>query len=343
MPVRLAELAERVEGRVIGAGDAVIKRVAAVADADSESLTFATDERYFARALASNAGAVLADAQLVDATKIYPKPVLSVANARVALSVILTYFERKVPKGAFRHPSAVIEPSAVLEADVYVGPLVYIGERAHIGAGTTLQSGCVVAADAHLGAACLLNQGARVLEGSVLGTRVVIHSGAVVGSEGFGWAFDEGRLQKIPQVGNVVLGDDVEIGANTCIDRAQTGSTRIGNGTKIDNLCQIGHNCEIGEHSAIAAQSGLAGTTIMGSYVQVGGQAGFRGHITIGSRVKIAGGSAVWGDVADDEFVSGRPARPHKEELRREVMVRKLPKLFSRVDALENSAGKSED
>lgn len=343
MAVRLAELAERVDGRVIGTGDGVIKRVASVAEADAEALTFATDERYFARALASNAGAVLAGADLVDGSKTYPKPVLSVSNARVALSVILTYFERKVPLSAFRHPSAVIEPNAVIEADVYIGALVYIGERAHIGAGSTLQSGSTVGADVRLGEACLLNQGARVLEGSVLGKRVVIHSGAVVGSEGFGWAFDEGRLQKIPQIGNVVLGDDVEIGANTCIDRAQTGSTRIGNGTKIDNLCQIAHNCEIGEHCAIAAQCGMAGTTIIGNYVQIGGQTGFRGHITIGSRVKIAGGSAVWGDIADDEFVSGRPARPHKEELRREVMVRKLPKLFSRVDALENSAGKSKD
>ncbi|MFN2528376.1 MAG: UDP-3-O-(3-hydroxymyristoyl)glucosamine N-acyltransferase [Candidatus Baltobacteraceae bacterium] len=340
MSVTLAELSQRVEGRVIGTRETVIERVAAIAEADAGSLAFATDERYFALALESKAGAVLADAALVDANESYPKPVLAVPSARMALTTILKVFERPVPRGEFRHASAVVEPTAQLGDDVYVGALAYIGEGAIVGPRTTVQSGAVVAADARVGAECLLNQGARILEGSVLGDRVVIGPGAVIGSEGFGWAFDEGRLQKIPQIGNVVLGDDVEIGANTCIDRAQTGSTRIGKGTKIDNLCQIGHNSVVGEHSAIAAQCGLAGTTIIGSYVQVGGQAGFRGHITIGSRVKIAGGSAIWGDVADDEFVSGRPARPHKEELRREVMVRKLPKLFSRVDALETSAAK---
>ena len=343
MAMTLWELAQRIDGRVIGDGSMRIDRVTAVAQADTSSLTFATDERYFAQALESEAGAILADAALVDPKQAYSKPVIAAESARIALSIILRLFERPVPRGAFRHPSAVIEPSAQVGENVFVGPLVYIGERVIIGAGTTLQTGAIVAADAHVGTDCLLNPGARVLEGSVLGNRVVIHSGAVIGSEGFGWAFDEGRLQKIPQVGNVVLGDDVEIGTNTCIDRAQTGSTRIGTGTKIDNLCQIGHNCEIGEHTALAAQCGLAGTTVIGNYVQIGGQVGFKGHITIGSRVKIGAGSAVWGDIGDDEFVSGRPARAHKEVLRREVMVRKLPKLFSRVDALENSAQKPQE
>jgi UDP-3-O-[3-hydroxymyristoyl] glucosamine N-acyltransferase len=157
----------------------------------------------------------------------------------------------------------------------------------------------------------------------------------VIGSDGFGYVFVDGRFERIPQVGNVVLGDDVEIGANTCIDRAQTGSTQIGEGTKIDNLCQIGHNCRIGAHTGMAAQAGLAGSTIIGDYALVGGQTGFKGHIAIGSRVKIAAGAKVWGDIPDDAFVSGTPARPHQEDLRREVMVRTLPKLVARVDALE--------
>ena len=339
MAVTLAQLAASVGGTVIGDGNLVIERVSSVADAAAGALTFATDERYFLEALSSGAVAVLADAQLLAGRTDFPKPVLAAQSARVALSIILRRFEREIPRGAFRHPSAVIDPSAVLGEGVYVGAFVFVGERAVIGSNCSLLTGAIVGSDAQVGEACLLSARASVLDGSVLGNRVVIHCGAVVGSEGFGWAFQEGRLQKIPQVGNVVLGDDVEIGANTCIDRAQTGSTKIGNGTKIDNLVQIGHNCEIGEHTALAAQSGLAGTTIIGSYTQVAGQVGFRGHITVGSRVTIAGGSAVWGDIPDDAFVSGRPARPHKEELRREVMVRKLPKLFSRVDALEDKTG----
>ncbi|GAC1355581.1 MAG: UDP-3-O-(3-hydroxymyristoyl)glucosamine N-acyltransferase [Vulcanimicrobiaceae bacterium] len=334
----LGQLAHQVAGSVHGEPETEITRIAAVGDAGSGTLTFATDERYFQEALRSKAAAILVDQALIAGQSEFSKPLLVVASARIALSVLLKNFERPIPSGAFRHPSAVIDPSAQIGADVYIGALVCIGAQAVIGARSTLQTASIIADGARIGESCILHARATVLEEAVLGDRVVIHSGAVVGSEGFGWAFLEGRLQKIPQIGNVVLGDDVEIGANTCIDRAQTGSTRIGNGTKIDNLCQIGHNCEIGEHTALAAQCGLAGTTIVGSYTQVGGQAGFKGHITIGSRAKIGAGSAVWGDVPDDGFVSGRPARPHKEELRREVMVRKLPKLFARVDALESQS-----
>jgi UDP-3-O-[3-hydroxymyristoyl] glucosamine N-acyltransferase len=164
-----------------------------------------------------------------------------------------------------------------------------------------------------------------------------LHAGCVIGSEGFGWAFVGERSERIPQVGNVVLEDDVEIGANTCIDRAQTGSTLIGAGTKIDNLVQIGHNCRIGKHCVIAALTGLAGSTVIGDRVKVAGQAGFKGHIEVGSDVTIAGRSGVWSSVADGATISGNPAQDHRDELRREVMIRRLPKLFARVEALERA------
>lgn len=338
----LAELADRVSGRVIGDGSISIARIASVDEAGGDALTFATGEKYLAGALLSKAAAVLVDAALVGSEVEASKPLLVVPSARAALAQLLRAFDRPRPRGPFRHPSAQVDQSAKLAPDVYVGPLAYVGPEAAVGAGTVLEAQSHVGAGSVLGEGCTLFPHAVVMDGCVLGDRVILHPGAIVGSEGFGYVFLDGRFERIPQIGNVVLDDDVEIGANSCVDRAQTGSTRIGRGTKVDNLCQIGHNCKIGESSAFAALCGLAGSTIVGDYTQVGGQAGFKGHITIGSRVKIGGQSGVWNDVPDDAFVSGRPARPHTDDLRREVMVRNLPKLLARVDALEAKVDSSE-
>jgi UDP-3-O-[3-hydroxymyristoyl] glucosamine N-acyltransferase len=333
----LGAIAERTGGRVIGDVGVEVGRIAAIDDVDATSLTFATDERFLTAALASRAAAILADEKLVDPAQTYAKPIVAVKSPRLALATLLTALEPPRPRGPFVHPSAVIHPSANLGADVYAGAHVTVGERAVVGAGTVLSAGVVIGADARVGAACILHPSAYVADRCVVGDRVVLQSQAVVGSEGFGWAFLEGTLQKIPQIGIVELGDDVEIGSNTCIDRAQTGVTSIGTGTKIDNLCQIGHNCRIGKHCAIAALTGLAGTTTIGDYVQVGGQSGFSGHLTVGSRAKIAGGSDVWGDVEAGAAVSGTPARAHRENLRVQASVRRLPKLYERVEALERS------
>ena len=333
----LAAIAERTGGRVIGDGGVRIVRIAAIDDVDATALTFATDERFLRAALESRAAAILADAALVDPAVAYAKPIVAVASPRIALATLLSALEAPRPRGPFRHPSAVVDGSALIGSGAYIGALVTIGERASIGADTVLSAGVVVGADARIGAACMLHPRAYVADRCVVGDRVVLQAQAVIGSDGFGWAFLEGTLQKIPQVGIVELGNDVEIGANTCIDRAQTGVTSIGEGTKIDNLCQIGHNCRIGKHSAIAALTGLAGTTVIGDYVQVGGQSGFSGHLTVGSRARIAGGAAVWGDVDAGATVSGTPARAHGENLRVQASLRRLPKLYKRVEALEKS------
>jgi UDP-3-O-[3-hydroxymyristoyl] glucosamine N-acyltransferase len=331
----LAAIAERTGGRVIGDAGVRIARIAAVDDVDATALTFATDARFLRAALESRAGAILADATLVDPAAVYAKPIIAVASPRLALATLLTFFEPPRPSGPYVHPSAVVAASATIGASVYIGALATVGDRASIGAGTVLAAGVAIGADARVGAACMLHPRAYVADRCVLGDRVVLQAQAVVGSDGFGWAFLDGTLQKIPQIGNVELGDDVEIGANTCIDRAQTGVTSIGNGTKIDNLCQIGHNCRIGKHTAIAAQTGISGSTTIGDYVQVGGQSGFGGHLTIGSRAKIGGGSEVWSHVAEGATVSGSPARDHRENLRVQAYVRRLPKLIERVEALE--------
>jgi UDP-3-O-[3-hydroxymyristoyl] glucosamine N-acyltransferase len=331
----LAAIAERSGGRVIGDGSIEVERLVAIDDADAGALTFATDANYLRAALASRARAVLTDEGLVDAARTYSKPIVAVPSTRLAMAALLAALEPPRPRGPFRHPTAAVDAAAVLAADVYVGALAVVGAGAEIGAGTVLGAGAIVGADARLGRDCTLHPRAYVADRCILGDRVVLQAGAVVGSDGFGYAFLDGQLRKIPQIGIVQLGDDVEIGANTCIDRAQTGVTSIGEGTKIDNLCQIGHNSRIGKHTALAAMNGLAGTTTLGDYVQVGGQSGFGGHLTVGSRVKVAGGSHVWGDVPDGMTVSGQPAQRHRDELRLQAYVRRLPKLYERVEALE--------
>jgi UDP-3-O-[3-hydroxymyristoyl] glucosamine N-acyltransferase len=332
----VAQLAQRVGGRAAGDESVEIARIAAIDEAGPDALTFATTPAYLQAALRSHAAAVLVDESILRAAQDEEsKPLIVVENARVALMQLLRAFDRPRKRGPFVHPAAIVDESAQLGSDVYIGAHAVVGARSRIGDRSVLEAGAYVGEDVSLGADALLHVHAAILDGCVAGDRVIVHPGAVIGSDGFGYVFVEGRFERIPQVGNVVLGDDVEIGANTCVDRAQTGSTHIGAGAKIDNLCQIGHNCRIGTSTGMAAQTGLAGSTIIGDYVLVGGQAGFKGHITIGSRVKIAAGAKVWSDIADDAFVSGTPARPHQEDLRREVMVRSLPKLVARVDALE--------
>ncbi|HEY5339454.1 MAG TPA: UDP-3-O-(3-hydroxymyristoyl)glucosamine N-acyltransferase [Candidatus Aquilonibacter sp.] len=331
----LTDLHARVGGRIVGDATVAISRVAAIDDASGDALTFATDEKYYAAALASAAVAVLVDANVVIDEAAATKPLLIVENARAALATLLAALKMPRPRGPFRHATAIVEDGAVVGERVYLGAHAYVGANARIGDGTTIAPGAYVGADAAIGEESWLHPHAAVHERCVVGARVILHSGCVIGSEGFGWAFIDGRLERIPQVGNVVLDDDVEVGANTCIDRAQTGSTTVGRGTKIDNLVQIGHNCRIGMHCAIAAQSGFAGSTSVGDFVKIAGQAGTRGHMHIGSRATVAGKSGVWGDVADGAMVSGNPARDHRETLRSEVMLRKLPELLARLDALE--------
>ena len=331
----LAEFAARVGGEVRGDASISIAGISSIDDARGDSLTFATDERYLRAALASRAAAVLTEPALAGGADGARKPLLLVTSVRAALAQLLALLEPPRPAGPFRDPSAVVDPSATIGPDVYVGALVVVGPGAEIGASCVLLAGSIVGAGARLGAGSTLHPHAKLLDRCIAGQRVTLQAGAVVGSDGFGYAFADGRFAKIPQIGDVVLGDDVEIGANTCVDRAQTGSTTIGTGTKIDNLVQIGHNCRIGKHAGFAAMTGLAGSTVIGDYTVVGGQSAFKGHITVGSRVRIAGNTMVWGDVPDGAFISGQPARDHREELKQQVRLRNLEKLFERVNALE--------
>ncbi len=338
----VADLAVLVGGRVVGDATVEVARVSAIDEATPDALTFATAEHYLTAALASSAAAVLVDASLAQRAS-GNKPLIVVDNVRAALAMLLERVRPPRPHGPFRHATAVVEPSARIGERVYVDAHAYVGADADIGNDCIIGVGAFVGSRVSLGEGTWLHAHAHVMDGCVVGRRVVLHAGSVIGSEGFGWAFVDDRLERIPQTGNVVLADDVEVGANSCVDRAQTGSTSIGTGTKIDNLVQIGHNCRIGRHCVFAGLTGLAGSTVVGDYVKVGGQVGFKGHITVGSRVTIAGQTGVWGDVSDGVVLSGMPGREHREHLKTEVMLRSLPKLVARVEALERELAHSKE
>lgn len=337
----LEEIAARLGGRVVGEnrGADRVLGVAAIDEAGAGELTFATDVRYLRAALASKAGAVLTEERaLRELGEAARKPLIVVPETRSALAALLRAYAPGRPAGTHIDPSAVIDSSATLGADAIVGPLAVIGRGARIGARAWLGAGVIIGAQTQIGDDATLHPRAAFLDRCVAGNRLVMQAGAIVGSDGFGYVFGESGWVKIPQVGTVVVGDDVEIGANSCIDRAQTGATRIGDGTKIDNLVQIGHNCHLGRAVAIAGHTGLAGSTNVGDGTRMGGMVGTRGHLTIGARVTIAGNSMIWNDIPDGAFVSGHPAQDHREQLRWQASLRKVPKLLERVDALERKS-----
>lgn len=262
---------------------------------------------------------------------------LLLANPSVGLTRICRRLEQLLwPKPAAGvHPSAVIDPTAQIAATAHVGPLCLVEAGAQVGDGAVLQGGAFVGARARIGAGSWLAPRSVVAADCVLGARVRLQAGAVVGSDGFGYDTVQGRHEKIPQIGNVVLGDDVEIGANTTIDRARFSRTVVGEGTKIDNLVQIAHNCTIGRHCLIVAQVGIAGSTTLGDYVVLGGQVGVAGHLQIGSLTKVGAQAGLNRDLPPKSFVSGTYALPHLLEQKFQILRGQLPELFKRVDRLE--------
>ncbi len=333
---RLGDLAALAQGKVVGDADAMIDRVAAVDDADASSLTFAVDERWLDKALDSRAGCVLAPASASGIER-NGKSLILVDNVRAALAAVLSSFAPPLPAGAFTHPSAVIEAGVNRAADVWIGPGVIVREGATLGKGCKLLGGAYVGAGASIGAGTLIHPSAIVLDECVIGDECVLQSGCIIGSDGFGFVRVGPEQIKIPQIGNVVLGDRVEIGACTTIDRAVTGSTVIGAGTKIDNQVQIAHNVHVGEDSTICAQTGIAGSTRLGKRVIVGGQVGMIGHIEIGDGVIIGAGSSVIRSWPPNSYISGDYAMPHREHMQQKVLLRKLPKLFEQVRMLMNA------
>jgi len=332
-PRTVGELARHVEGAVVGNQDAVIVGVSSIEDAETGDIVFAENPRFLSEAQKSRASAIIA---FLDATT-PDKPLIRVDNPRYAFTKILKMFAPPLnaPKGI--HPSAILGEGAKIGEDVSIGPHVVIGDRAQVGNRTILMAGTVIGDDCSVGEDCVLYPNVTVYPNCTLGNRVVLHAGVVVGADGFGYMRVGDQSIKIPQIGSVTIEDDVEVGANSTIDRAKTGTTLVGARTKIDNLVHIAHNVKIGPDCIIVAQVGIAGSCQIGRGAMLAGQAGIKDHVTIGEGAIIHAQAGVFGSIAAGAEVSGYPARPHRERLRMDAAVANLPEYLKRIRALEKA------
>ena len=328
----LAQLAVELEGEVRGDPSVEIRGVAGIREALPGDLTFLANSRYDTYLDETRASAVICSREPRDTAV----PLLCVNNPYLAFQKAVRIFrpDRDRPAPGL-HPTAIVAPDARLGGDVSIGPYCVVEAGARLGDRVVLMAGSYVGPRAEIGDDSYLYPRVMVREDCFIGARCILHPGVVVGSDGFGFAFDEGRYHKVPQVGNVVIGDDVEIGSNTTIDRATTHSTRIGDGTKIDNLVQIGHNVVIGQHGIVVAQVGISGSTEIEDYVTIGGQAGLGGHIRVGKGAMVGAQSGVTKSVAADTVVTGYPAVPHSLWKRLFALTQKLPELFRRTRDLD--------
>ncbi len=306
-------------------------RVAGLDSADAASLSFFSSSRYAADAAATLAGAVLVTPELLERVAHVPARIV-VAKPQEAMLSVLGLLWRAPAFEAGIHASAVIGHGLSLGEGAAIGARTVIGDGVRIGARTRIHAAVTVGDGVTIGDDCIVYPNVVAYAGTVLGDRVQIQSGAVLGSDGFGYVFRDGVHHKIPHVGRCILESDVEIGANTTIDRGSVGDTVIGAGTKIDNLVQIGHNVRMGRLCLVMAQVGISGSTRIGDGVVIAGQAGLAGHITIGAGARIAGQAGVFGDVPPGETWSGYPARPHRESLRAQAAARRLPALLKQLD-----------
>jgi len=339
MAITVAEIAKWIDATVEGDDTLEITGLAKIEEAQSGHLSFIANPKYTKYCETTEASAILVDED-------FPPSAVTLIRIKNPYFAFLKLAQRfyqntqQVEPGV--HESAVIGDGVILGHDVAIGALVAIGKNCRIGDGTVIFPGTFIGDRVEIGSGCLIYPNVSIREECKVGDNCIIHMGAVIGSDGFGFAFENGEFHKLPQMGIVVLEENVEIGANTTIDRATMGETRIQKGTKLDNLIQIAHNVEIGQHTALASQVGVSGSTKIGNYVQIGGQAGFVGHIAIGDQAKIGGKAGVTKSLKGGEFYSGFPARPFRTEMREIASLTKLPQMIKRFKQLEKKISELE-
>lgn len=349
-PATVSEIARLVGGEAVGDTGAVISAVADLADAGPTDIAFLENQKYAAAAAAAPAGCLLLPPQAKDAPCAAKAKIL-VDEPRKAFAVLLSLIDksRRGEAEPVLSPKASIHPSAKLGTGASVGDFTVIEKGAVVGEGTVIMPQCYVGAGAKIGKGCLLYPQVVLRDGCTIGDRVIIHPGTVIGADGFGFTTDKktGRHAKIPQIGNVKIGDDVEIGANAAIDRAAIGSTVIEDGVQIDNLVQIAHNVRVGRGSVIVSQVGIAGSAKIGQGVVLGGQVGVAGHLSVCDRTQVGAQSGIMSAVEPDApgkpgpVLFGSPARPHREAFKLQALFGRLPELFDRVKAIEKKLGDS--
>lgn len=330
----LGELAALAGGEVQGDPALRLRGVATLDDAGPDQIAFFNHAWYAEAFAASRAGAVIVEPRT--AKKHPGRTYLVAPNASLAFARISRAFNPERTPAPLRAAEAFIHPEAEVDATARIEPLAYVGPRAKVGPRTVLAPQSFVGEGAQVGADCRIGPGVKILHGCVVGDRVILQPGVVLGGDGFGFALDleEGQHLKVPQVGNVVVEDDVEIGANSAVDRATMGSTRIGRGTKVDNLVQVGHNVTVGAMSILCGQVGLAGSCKVGDGVVLGGQVGIANHLLIGDGAKIAAQSGVGHDVPPGEIWAGSPAQSHRKWLRNQQAASELAELVAEVRRL---------
>ncbi|MCF7669058.1 MAG: UDP-3-O-(3-hydroxymyristoyl)glucosamine N-acyltransferase [Verrucomicrobia bacterium] len=332
MKITAGEIAEELGGIVVGDEETELSGFAPASSAKEGDLTFAENAAYFGLAEKSAAAAVLVDRDDITSKKV----LIQVPNARVAFAQVLSIFFPEPEFEAGVHPTALVSKTAQVDPSAHVGAYCVINESAVIG------KNCVVEGSVHVGNNCILEDEVHIFPRVVIypktliGKNTRIHSGSVIGADGFGYVFADGEHRKVPQVGNVVIGESVEIGAGVTIDRGAIGSTVIGKGTKVDNMVQIAHNVVIGEHCLLVSQVGIAGSTKLGDYVTLAGQVGLSGHLKIGNKAIVAAQSGVMNNIPDGEKWMGTPAEPDWNAKRRILASRQLPALIKRIRKLEN-------
>jgi UDP-3-O-[3-hydroxymyristoyl] glucosamine N-acyltransferase len=335
----VGELAEVVKGRVYGDPQTVIRGIASIEDARTGDITYAESVRFLQNARLSLASAILAPDSASpregEGIETAGKTVIHVPNPRLAFAQILDLFapEQYATRGIA--PTAVIGSDFRTGANVSIGAHCVLGENVRLGENVTVHPLSYLGDDVEVGDNTVIGPHVTLLRGTVVGAGCVIHSGTVIGADGFGYLTIGGKHKKVPQIGHVAVGDEVEIGSNVTIDRARTGATRIGRGTKIDNLVHIGHNCDIGEDCIIVAQVGLAGGVEVGKNVIIAGQTGVKEQVKIGAGAVLGAQTGVMGDVPAGAFVSGYGAKPHREVLKTAAAVNHLPDLLKKVREME--------
>lgn len=337
MGVTVRELARRVGGDVQGNPEVLISGANSLQKAGPAEITFAADESHLRSLKASSAGACIVPRSISAeaAHSCQGVTLILVDQPQAAFSVVLQEFrpQRARPQIGIS-PAAHVCPTAKFGADCNVFPGAYVGEGAVVGDRCDIHPGAVVGDDCRLGNDCVIYPNAVLYAGVMLGDRVILHAGAVLGADGFGYRFEGGRFHKIPQLGSVLVQDDVEIGACTTIDRGMIGPTVIGEGTKLDNLIMIGHNCELGRHNAFASQVGLAGSVTTGDYVRCAGQVGIADHVHLGKGSTLLAKAGVHRDIPDGSTCVGIPAEDERDAMRTHLASRKVPELRKQVAAL---------